>query len=200
MQLFCAFARNPAKGEELVIERVVANMLVPVLRDDVQAVMASIGSRSEADVALERAASFRPHLQYANLSGVGLYNANLSDAFPWGADLSWAYLGKARLDSVVLKDVNLSNVQFSNEGEDPATGLTQRQLDAARADPAHLPDLNGVLNAETADGGAVLHSPGTGRAAPLAPRITAVSWDSRSKSPPKISVEQHLRVLLQTRG
>ena len=70
---------------------------------------------------------------------VGLSNANLSDAFLWGADLSWAHLGKARLDSAVLYDANLASAQFSNVGENPATGLTQRQLDEARADPLTRP-------------------------------------------------------------
>ncbi len=80
---------------------------------------------------------------------VGLSNANLSDAFLWGADLSWAHLGKARLDSAVLYDANLASAQFSNVGENPATGLTQRQLDEARADPADPPQLGSVFNAET---------------------------------------------------
>ncbi len=149
MRLLCAFARNPVKSEELVIERVVSGIAFPVLRDDVQAVMDSIGDRSDTDVALEKAEGFRPHLQQARLRGAFLYNANLREAFLWGADLSWAYLGNARLDFTTLSDVNLTSAQFSNVGEDPATGLTQRQLDEARADPADPPQLGSVFDAET---------------------------------------------------
>ena len=151
MQLFCAFARNPTSGQELVTERVVSNVRIPVLREDVQAVMNSIRHRRDTDIALEEAASFRMQLEFANLQGAVLYGADLRNAFLWGTNLSGAYLAKSRLDASVLDDVNLSDVQFSNEGDSPASGLTQQQLDKAIADPKSRPKLTGVLDAETGD-------------------------------------------------
>ena len=45
---------------------------------------------------------------------------------------------------------NLSGAKFSfDNGENPARGLTQSQLDSARADPNNPPVLEGVVDAET---------------------------------------------------
>ena len=151
MQLFCAFARNPTNGQELVTERVVSNVRIPMLREDVQAVINSIRHRRDTDIAIEKSAKFRLQLEFANLQGAVLYGADLRNAFLWGTNLSGAYLANSRLDAAVLCDANLSDVQFSNEGDSPASGLTQQQLDKALADPKSRPKLIGVLDAETGD-------------------------------------------------
>ena len=151
MQRFCAFARNPTNGQELVTERVVSNVRILMLREDVQAAMNSIRHRRDTDIAIEEVANFRLQLEFANLQGAVLYGADLRNAFLWGTNLSGAYLAKSRLDAAVLSDANLSDVQFSNEGGSPASGLTQQQLDKALADPKSRPKLIGVLDAETGD-------------------------------------------------
>ena len=82
-------------------------------------------------------------------SGATLHGADLRRAILWGADLSGAYLASTRLDCALLNDAKLSDTQFSNEGDDPATGLTQQQLDEASEDTEAGPKLTGVLDAET---------------------------------------------------
>ena len=149
MQLFCAFARNPTEDGELVRERRMSDLHFPMLRDDIQAVLSSISDRGHTGITLEKAAGFRLTLQYANLRGAIMNGADLGGAFLWGADLSGAYLANTRFESAILSDVNLSGTHFSNEGESPATGLIQCQLDKALADPKELPKLCGVRDAET---------------------------------------------------
>ena len=110
----------------------------------------------------------KANLTGANLSGATLTNAkscgaeldyaNLSDAKLHGADLSRAGLGGAKLFNAQLNGANLSDAQLylnrrevsdPTETKIPATGLTQAQLDTARADPQQ-PQLDDVvLDAET---------------------------------------------------
>ena len=153
MQQLCAFARNPAKGGtdwgELAISRTYSGVGFLTLREDLQAVMDVIRGRSNAEVYLEEREGFRLQLQYADLRGATLHGADLRRAILWGADLSGAYLASTRLDCALLNDAKLSDTQFSNEGDDPATGLTQQQLDEASEDTEAGPKLTGVLDAET---------------------------------------------------
>ena len=88
-------------------------------------------------------------LDSANLSGAGFLSADLSSAKLINADLTGAHFWDAKLDQANFSDANLSGVRFSNEGIQPANGLTQAQLDAACADPDNLPMLTGVLDSET---------------------------------------------------
>ena len=120
-----------------------------MLREDLQAVMDVIRGRSSAEVRLEEKEGFRLQLQYADIRGATLHGADLRRAILWGADLSGAYLASTRLDCALLNDAKLSDAQFSNEGDDPATGLTQQQLDKAQGDAEGGPKLTGVLDAET---------------------------------------------------
>ncbi len=153
MQLLCAFARNPAKGGtdrgELATSRIHSHIEFLMLREDLQAVMDVIRGRSKAEVHLEERAGFRLQLQYADLRGAVLHRADLRRAFLWGADLSGAYLASTRLDCARLDDARLFNTQFSNEGDDPATGLTQQQLDKASGGHKAGPKLKCVLDAKT---------------------------------------------------
>ena len=154
MRLLCAFARNPARGEtdegELATSRVYSDIPFLMLREDLQAVMDVVRGRSNADVNLEEEERFRLQLQYADLRGAILHRADLRRAILWGADLSGAFLAATRLDCSILNDAKLSDAQFSNEGGEPAKGLTQQQLDKASGDPEPGPKLIGVLDAETA--------------------------------------------------
>ncbi len=117
---------------------------------------ASLGDNlSGADL---RAASLRG----AKLSGVDLSNANLAGA---GADLNGAELTNANLSGAILGNADLTDANLADavlSGTDfchdwmldrtiasPARGLTQRQLDQAKADPASPPILEGVMDPET---------------------------------------------------
>ena len=152
MRLLCAFARNPPLGQpgqtELVTTRESLGTQFSVLREDLQAVINVIRARSEDDVDIEFAGGYRLELQHADLRGAILSGADLRNAFFWGADLSGAILTGTRLDSARLTDAVLSNSQFGDD-ERPASGLTQRQLDEASADPGADPYLTGVVDADT---------------------------------------------------
>ena len=153
MRLLCAFARNPAsvKADEndLATGRVYSDIPFLMLREDLQAMMDVIRGRSNAEVHLEEREGFRLQLQYADLRGATLHGADLRRAILWGADLSGAFLASTRLDCARLNDAKLFDTQFSNEGDNPATGLTQQQLDEASGDPEAGPKLTGVLDVET---------------------------------------------------
>ena len=96
-------------------------------------------------------------LNDANLSGAWLGSANLSGARFQGANLSGASLTGADLSGADFSAESYLDVDFSDlpgvrsvdKDEMLATGLTQAQLDEARADPNNPPKLNGVLDAET---------------------------------------------------
>ena len=92
----------------------------------------------------------------ANLFDASLSDANLSNASFWKADLSHANLAGAYLNGADLRYADLTGASFSRNrgvcvGINPATGLTQTQLDEACSAPDDPPDLEGVLDAETGD-------------------------------------------------
>ena len=85
----------------------------------------------------------------ADLSDAGFQGADLSGAHLARADLSGARFWDADLDGANFADANLSGAEFSVNGRQGAKGLTQAQLDQARADVDKPPMLEGVLDAET---------------------------------------------------
>ena len=110
----------------------------------------------------------RANLSRASLHGVDLHSAFLQEVNFQHSDLSAANLSDAdlsgaNLHSADLLNANLSYATFSDDGDDPAVGLTQEQLDQAWADPEYPPRLDGVLDANT--GKPLIWS---GRATPLA--------------------------------
>ena len=91
-----------------------------------------------------------PNRTFTDLSGAHFYDANLELAILINADLSGAYLVGANLCGVDFTGTNLSGATLSfDNGSEPAKGLTQSQLDRARADPNNPPKLTGVVDAET---------------------------------------------------
>ena len=94
---------------------------------------------------LTRANLSSARLRQANLSGAQLRRANLSDAKLWGADLSKAILNNANLSGADLCGADAHSPVYKA----PVRGLTQAQMDKARADPNNPPKLDGVLDAET---------------------------------------------------
>ena len=94
----------------------------PQLREEVQAAMAAIGSRSGDDIKLENKETFKLDLIGADLRNMSLIGANLSNS----------RLYNANLKDALLHDANLSGTEFSlGEGHYPAIGLTQAQLSRA---------------------------------------------------------------------
>ena len=67
------------------------------------------------------------------------------------ADLSGANFLDANLNKANISSANLSGVEFSIGGPQTAKGLTQAQLDEARADPINPPKLTGVHDAESGE-------------------------------------------------
>ena len=86
-------------------------------------------------------------LERANLSLAGFLRADLSGARLVMADMSGAQFLDADVTSSNMAEANLSGVKFSVGGPQTVQGLTQAQLDDARADPNDLPELTGVLDA-----------------------------------------------------
>lgn len=84
-------------------------------------------------------------LERADLSLAGFLRADLSGARLVMADISGAHFLDADLTNANIAGANLSGVKFSG-GEQTAQGLTQAQLDDARADPNDPPELTGVLD------------------------------------------------------
>ena len=171
MDLFCAFARHPTNDEDVELHPEKygqRNKQTPVLRADVQLVMQAIGSRGSGSIgySLERGQGYRlylrdadlsylqlryPDLSYAwltnaNLSNTRLRQANLSDTRLRQANLSDADMSGANLRNANLSDANLSGARLLG-----VRGLTQAQLDEARANPFNPPQLDGLSDAETGE-------------------------------------------------
>ena len=99
------------------------------------------------------------NLPFVKLAGSCLMNTNFSNTDLVDADLSDAELFGAKLVKAVLTDAIISGADFSGSflfgnpvsHPRPVVGLTQEQLDSARADPASPPKLDGVLDALTGE-------------------------------------------------
>ena len=90
-------------------------------------------------------------LDGADLSSADLIEADLTEASLRRANLSHAYLQGADFSGADLTEANLSGAQLSFEGQFPAKGLKQSQLDRARSAPDNPPKLEGVIDSETGD-------------------------------------------------
>ena len=107
------------------------------------------------DANLHRTDFSNSNLEHSFLSDSDLSNARLTDsnlygAFLDGANLSGADLTYVDLSGADFRNANLSGTEFSfDNGGRSTKGLTQSQLDEARADPNCPPHLEGVVDAET---------------------------------------------------
>ena len=122
MRSLCAFVRNPtpAKNEKETDEM----PTVKTIREDVQLALWIIAGRSKVGIEIEKKAEMFLDLR--------------------GADLSLAHLPLGNLTRWVLHNADLTNTILYK-----AKGLTQHELDHARAHPARPPNLNGAHDAET---------------------------------------------------
>ena len=88
-------------------------------------------------------------LVLAELQKASLTGACLCDAWLGRTDLSEANLTDARLHGALSWGPILSGTRFSINGNVPAKGVGQSDLDSCVAEPGKPPDLSGVLDAET---------------------------------------------------
>ena len=178
MRLLCAFVRHPTKDDGGAAKPDEKDRL----REDVQAVMTAIGTRSETGLVLEKKAGFMLDLHGADLAGVSLFEANLSGAYLVNADLSsksgnlrsraflthvnlseaklmgaklmHAYLFGADLTSANLSDAKLVGAELS------LVNLSEASLFGANISDVDLSDAIGLtqgqINQACADAG---HSP-----------------------------------------
>ncbi len=99
------------------------------------------------DAEIPRANLSSARLRQATLYGAKLRGANLSNAKLWDADLGRAILQNANLSGTDFCGIDANSQEYGV----PVRGLTQTQLDVARADPDNPPKLDGVRDAETGE-------------------------------------------------
>lgn len=170
MRLFSAFVRNPPADENL------ATTSVDTLRQDVQTIMALVGKRSAERRELETRERYVFEAIGADLSGVAIFNGNLSnmdfsstclansllagtdlsDTILYGADLSGANLNNVRLRGVFMSGTILSGAKLGNSDDivglhKPPRDLRQSYLDMAVADSTNPPDLTDATDCETGE-------------------------------------------------
>ena len=151
MRLFCAFVHNPTRDKDIDhydynAEDESVNIDTRI-RKDVQAAMTAIGTRSDADVELEKKAKFEldlggAHLSHARLISANLADANLSGAVLFYARLVSANLTGANLTGAVLFNADLADTDLTGVSLTAVRGLTQEQLDQASAGSDSLPKLD----------------------------------------------------------
>jgi len=171
---FCAFVLNPPdnKDEDSSVKDSSQEALDPqTLREDFQAIMEAIRTRSTASIETEREQGFslrlpganlegaklaHANLLGANLEGAHLAGANLAHANLLGANLEGAHLAGANLLGANLLDANLerANLERANlagadlmganlEGANlPDANLERANLMGAKLEGAELPDAN----------------------------------------------------------
>ena len=138
MQLFCAFVRNPAGAQNYPVEQYSFGETAVRLRLDIQAVMDSIGRRSEAGISIEQDTdSFELDLHSSDLRGAKLVGHNLSGSNLMNSDLSGAFLDQVSLRGAILSGANLSRT-VSENCDLTGAALTQADFTEAFLDSANL--------------------------------------------------------------
>ncbi len=156
MSLLCSFVRNPP----------VVGTHDTGLREDVQEVMTEVGSRSEAQIEIERGTLTTLDLSGADLEGLNLLaatyrnfgagskTANLERADLIGTNLTSAKLDYANLKGALLVRTNLTGafLHYTNLTRvvlKDCQGLIQMQIDLAAAVPDDPPNLEDAVDANT---------------------------------------------------
>ena len=144
MRLFCAFVRHPTEDKDGTAKSTDANETASPeldrIREDVQAAMKPIGTRSKADMELEREEGLRPDLSGANLTGAILSETNLASANLTRANLTEAALPGADLTEADLSHANLTRADLASHisGLPPFTTLHKADLTGADLTDADL--------------------------------------------------------------
>ena len=157
MNLLCAFVRSAPWFDGPMNEQSLPSFRLNI-QPDAQRAIVAIGEMRGFSVTSEGELYFG-----LNLSGSNLKNAQLDDLDLSSAPLSFAAhgslhhplqarrtnLGRADLEGASMLRTDLSDVDFSGGGSNPARGLTLSQLLSARWDAGRPPILHGVLDVET---------------------------------------------------
>ena len=110
-ELLCAFVRHPTMAGRRARQ---PNLLgKPGLREDLQAILTTIGARHGRQLELEKGASFRLDLRSARLAGAWLEGACLASANLHDADLANSTLLAADLSGARLVRTDLSDVDLT---------------------------------------------------------------------------------------
>ena len=109
----------------------------------------NLGRANLSGANFQYALATKAWFESANLSRAIFLRGDLSGAKLMKADLTDARFLDANLNEANISDANLSGVEFSNEGIQPAKGLTQAQLDEAQSNSNDPPKLTGVLDSGT---------------------------------------------------
>ena len=136
--LFCSFVSHPTDDKEYMAALSDSEQKPHRLREDVQAAMTAIGTRSNQDIArdliLEGAYLVGAYLSRAELSGVSLSKANLADAYLFKANLNRTYLNSTDLTGAYLSGADLNGAHLFN------ANLTQAELSDATLTRVKLSD------------------------------------------------------------
>lgn len=90
-------------------------------------------------------------LDWTELTEADLTESCLCYAWLMRTDLSGSDLADTNLHGAHLMGTNLSGAKLSRNGERPAQGITQSDLDLCLSDPNNPPDLTGVTDADTGE-------------------------------------------------
>ena len=139
MGLLCAFVRHPTESGTEVPD-------TEGVREDVQAALDAIGSRSPNSIELEDKKTYWPnlkgaHLPQAFLAGKNLTRSELPDANLSRADLRTTKLSGADLRTANLSDANLHMANLSTSDLSDAY-LSRAELSKADLSRADLSDAN----------------------------------------------------------
>ena len=165
-----AFVREVSRTQEITITA----LDTPSVRQDVRIIMDVFSKRGNEALTIEEEDSFLLDLQGLKLSHVSFHEANFSHAnltlvnmsssdlqggnfshsFLFnanfsGTDLCNANFSKANLHGANLSGANLSGAKFSDGGQNPATHITQEQLDSAASEENNPPILTGAIDHDT---------------------------------------------------
>ena len=169
MNLLCAFVRSH-RGVETQVETQVETHST-YRREDVQAAVAAVGSRSAAQIEIEKKEYCRLDFSGADLRRVSffdaglnrwdpgsgtLFPANMKNAFLFGANLEGPHLTRANLNGAHLYGANLEDAllirtDLSGASLEHCKGLTQEQIDQATADFDNPPHLENAVDAVTGE-------------------------------------------------
>ena len=148
MRLFCAFVRHPTEHKDDTAESTDVNETSSTklegIREDVQAAMTAIGTRSDADIVLEDEEEFWRDLYGAILPGAMLHKANLSFTSLRNTKLSRAILPGAILHKADLTGANLTdaNLALFVKADLPGADLPGADLTGADLTDADLTDAD----------------------------------------------------------
>ena len=137
MRLLSAFVRLPTRDQSLEAGQVeIESGTLLGIRQDLEAVLEVIKSRSKSGTEIERGANYRLDLRGARLPGAQFLNANLSNAFFHHAILSGANFANSNLSDTFLRHADLSGSTFFD------VKLTRTMFESANLSRALLQDLD----------------------------------------------------------